>query len=59
MKRTILFLAGFGIVFLASAVQTFGKNWLGQVCPYPGRALTRNGSLSAACYQPPPTLLGR
>jgi len=59
MKRTILFLAGFGIVFLASAVGTFGKNWLGQVCSYAGRALTRNGPPSAACYQPPPKLFGR
>jgi len=58
MNGMILFVTGFGIVFLASAVQTFGKNWLGQVCPYADRALTRNGSPSAACYQAPPTLLG-
>jgi hypothetical protein len=36
MKGMVLFVAGAGIVFLASAVQTFGTNWLGQVCPYPG-----------------------
>lgn len=36
MKGMILFVTGLGIVFLASAVQTFGTNWLGQVCPYPG-----------------------
>jgi hypothetical protein len=34
--RLILLVAGLGIIFLASAVQTFGKNWLGQACPYPG-----------------------
>ncbi len=36
MKAMILFVAGLGIIFLASAVQTFGTNWLGQACPYPG-----------------------
>jgi hypothetical protein len=36
MKGMILFVTGLGIVFLASAVQTFGTNWLGQVCPRPG-----------------------
>jgi hypothetical protein len=36
MRGTILFVMGLAIVFLASAVQTFGTNWLGQVCPYPG-----------------------
>jgi hypothetical protein len=36
MKGLTLFVAGLGIVFLASAVQTFGTNWLGQTCPYPG-----------------------
>jgi len=36
MKGMILSATGLGIVFLASAVQTFGTNWLGQVCPYPG-----------------------
>lgn len=36
IRRLILLLAGLGIIFLASAVQTFGKNWLGQSCPYPG-----------------------
>src|SRR5215831_10033222 len=34
MKGMILVLTGLGIVFLASAVQTFGTNWLGQTCPY-------------------------
>jgi hypothetical protein len=36
MKGMIFFIAGLGMVFLASAVQTFGVNWLGQNCPYPG-----------------------
>jgi hypothetical protein len=36
MKGMALFVAGLGIFFLASAIQTFGTNWLGQVCPYPG-----------------------
>jgi hypothetical protein len=36
LERLILLVAGLGIIFLASAVQTFGTNWLGQVCPYPG-----------------------
>ena len=35
MKGMALFVAGLGIFFLVSAVQTFGTNWLGQVCPYP------------------------
>jgi hypothetical protein len=30
MKRIILFVPGVGIIFLASAVQTFGTNWLDQ-----------------------------
>ncbi len=55
MRGIILFAAGLGIVFLASAVQTFGKNWLGQVCPYPGPCfhpewLTIGVALSAAAY---------
>jgi hypothetical protein len=36
MRSTILFVAGLAMVFLASSVQTFGTNWLGQTCPYPG-----------------------
>jgi hypothetical protein len=36
MKGMILVIAGLGILFLASAVQTFGTNWLGQACSYPG-----------------------
>jgi hypothetical protein len=36
MRALILFVAGLAMVFLASAVQTFGTNWLGQDCPYPG-----------------------
>jgi len=55
MKGMILFVAGLGIVFLASAVQTFGKNWLGQACPYPGPCfhpewLAMGVGLSAAAY---------
>jgi len=36
MKGIILLVTGLGIIFLASAVQTFGTNWLGQTCRYPG-----------------------
>jgi len=36
MKRLSFFAAALAMIFLASAVQTFGTNWLGQVCPYPG-----------------------
>lgn len=36
IRRAAPFIAALGIVFLANAVQTFGENWLGQVCPYPG-----------------------
>ena len=36
MRGMIFFVAGLAMIFLASAVQTFGINWLGQVCPYPG-----------------------
>jgi hypothetical protein len=36
MRSAVLFVSGLAIVFLASAVQTFGTNWLGQECPYPG-----------------------
>jgi len=55
MRGMILFVAGLGIIFLASAVQTFGTNWLGQACPYPGpcfRAewLAMGAGLSAAAY---------
>ncbi|HSV26076.1 MAG TPA: hypothetical protein VLJ17_24005 [Xanthobacteraceae bacterium] len=55
MKRMILFVAGLGIVFLASAVQTFGTNWLGQTCPSPGPCfrpewLATGIVLSAAAY---------
>jgi hypothetical protein len=55
MKGMTLFVAGLGIVFLASAVQTFGTNWLGQACPYPGPCfhpewLAVGIGLSAAAY---------
>jgi hypothetical protein len=55
MKAMILFVAGLGIIFLASAVQTFGTNWLGQACPYPGPCfhpewLAMGAGLSAAAY---------
>jgi hypothetical protein len=55
MKGMILFVTGLGIIFLASAVQTFGTNWLGQVCPYPGPCfrpewLAMGIGLSAAAY---------
>jgi hypothetical protein len=55
MKGIILFVTGLGIIFLASAVQTFGTNWLGQVYPYPGPCfhpewLAIGVVLSAAAY---------
>lgn len=55
MRGMILFVAGIGIVFLASAVQTYGTNWLGQGCPYPGPCfhpewLAVGISLSAVAY---------
>jgi hypothetical protein len=55
MKGMILFVTGLGIVFLASAVQTFGTNWLGQACAYPGPCfhpewLAMGIGLSAAAY---------
>ena len=55
MKGIVLCVAGLGIVFLASAVQPFGTNWLGQVCPYPGPCfhpewLAFGIALSAAAY---------
>jgi hypothetical protein len=36
MRSAVLFVMGLAILFLASAVQTFGTNWLGQPCAYPG-----------------------
>jgi hypothetical protein len=55
MKAMTLIVAGLGIIFLASAVQTFGTNWLGQVRPYPGpcfhpKWLATGAGLSAAAY---------
>jgi hypothetical protein len=47
--------AGLGIGFLANMVQTFGTNWLGQICRYPGPCfhmewLAMGIPLSAAVY---------
>ena len=55
MRRMTFFIAGLAMIFLASAVQTFGTNWLGQVCPYPGPCfrpewLAMGIGLSAAAY---------
>jgi hypothetical protein len=55
VKGIILFAAGLGIIFLASAVQTYGTNWLGQTCLYPGPCfhpewLAMGIALSAAAY---------
>jgi hypothetical protein len=55
MKRVILLVAGLGIIFLASAIQTFGPNWLGQTCTYPGPCFhvewfVLGVGLSAAAY---------
>jgi hypothetical protein len=55
MKGMILFVTGLGIIFLASAVQTYGTNWLGQRCAYPGPCfhaewLAMGAGLSAAAY---------
>jgi hypothetical protein len=55
MRGMILFITGLEIIFLASAVQPFGTNWLGQVCPHPGPCfrpgwLAMGIGLSAAAY---------
>jgi len=55
MRGMIFFVAGLAMIFLASAVQTFGINWLGQVCPYPGPCfrpewLAFGIALAAAAY---------
>jgi hypothetical protein len=55
MRGMIFFVAGLAMIFLASAVQTFGTNWLGQVCPYPGPCfrpewLAFGIALAAAAY---------
>jgi hypothetical protein len=55
MRGMILFVAALAMIFLASAVQTFGKNWLGQVCLYPGPCfhpewLAFGIALAAAAY---------
>jgi hypothetical protein len=55
MRSTVLFVMGLAILFLASAVQTFGTNWLGQTCPYPGPCfrpewLAFGIALAAAAY---------
>jgi hypothetical protein len=55
MRGIIFFVAGIAMIFLASAVQTFGTNWLGQVCPYPGPCfrpewLAFGMALAAAAY---------
>jgi hypothetical protein len=54
MKRIVLFVVVFGIIFLASAVQTFGTNWLGQACRNPAcfhlEWLAVGIGLSAAAY---------
>lgn len=55
MKGMILFITGLGIIFLASAVQSYGTNWLGQRCAYPGPCfhlewLSLGIGLTAAAY---------
>jgi hypothetical protein len=55
MRSAVLFVMGLAIVFLASAVQTFGTNWLGQTCAYPGPCfrpewLAFGIALAAAAY---------
>src|ERR1700687_5102636 len=55
MRGMIFFVAGLAMIFLASAVQSFGTNWLGQVCPYPGPCfrpewLAFGIALAAAAY---------
>jgi hypothetical protein len=66
MNGIFLLVAGLGIVFLASTIQTYGTNWLGQECPFPGPCfhpawLAIGVSLSAAAWigwlamrRPPP-----
>jgi hypothetical protein len=55
MRSAVLLVSGLAIVFLASSVQTFGTNWLGQECPYPGPCfrpewLAFGIALAAAAY---------
>jgi hypothetical protein len=54
MKRIILFVAGLGIIFLASVVQIFGTDWLSQACRNPAcfhlEWLAVGIVLSAAAY---------
>lgn len=55
MRGMIFFVAGLAMIFLASSVQTFGTNWLGQVCRYPGPCfrpewLAFGIALAAAAY---------
>jgi hypothetical protein len=54
MKRIILFVGRLGIIFLASAVQAFGTNWLGQACRNPAcvhlEGLAVGIGLSTAAY---------
>ena len=55
MNGIFLFVAGLGIAFLVSTVQTNGTNWLGQECRYPGPCfhpewLALGVSLSVAAY---------
>jgi hypothetical protein len=54
MKRVILFVGGLGIILLASAIQAYGTNWLGQACRNPAcfhlEWLAVGIGLSAAAY---------
>ena len=55
MRSAVLLATGLAMVFLASSVQTFGTNWLGQTCAYPGPCfrpewLAFGVALAAAAY---------
>jgi hypothetical protein len=59
MKNLILFVAGLGIIFLASAVQTLAQIGSAKHVLIRGRVFTRSGSSLALRCRRPPTLLGR
>jgi hypothetical protein len=55
MKGMVLLVAGLGVLFLVSADQPLGMNWLGQVCRDPARCfhmewLAAGIALLAAAY---------
>jgi hypothetical protein len=58
MKGIVLFVAGLGIVFLASAFRPLAQIGSAKCVPIRGRAFIPNGLPLALLLRPPPTLLG-